>query len=95
MTYFDMYNIEPILNIFQAVVSGWGYLEYDGDLPSVLMEVTVTTMTNSACTTSPYLYTPDEITDNMICAAGDNKDACQGDSGGEFIIYFPSLLNMS
>ena len=62
------------------------------------MEATVTTMTNLACTTFPYLYTPDEITDNMICAAADKKDACQGDSGGDqfyFWIFIKLDINLN
>ena len=37
-------------------------------------------MTNVACNDK---YGEGEIQDNMICAARDKVDACQGDSGGE------------
>ena len=40
--------------------------------------------TNAACTTGT-LYSPSQITDNMICAAATGKDSCQGDSGGPLI----------
>ena len=39
-----------MLAMLQAVVSGWGALDNGvGNFPSALTEVTVTTMTNTAC----------------------------------------------
>ena len=62
-----------------STVSGWGTLSSGGYQPDELMEVNVTTIDNTECNTA---YGGD-ITDNMICAKGDKKDACQGDSGGK------------
>ena len=60
-------------------MSGWGTLSSGGYQPDELMEVNVTTIDNTECNTA---YGGD-ITDSMICAKGERKDACQGDSGGE------------
>jgi secreted trypsin-like serine protease len=74
----------PSYENIKSTVTGWGTLNYGGELSDTLQEVEVTTMTNSACS-SGTLYDPSWITDNMICAADDGKDACQGDSGGPLI----------
>ena len=39
------------------------------------MQVTVNTMSNSAC--HGTAYSSRDITDNMICAAAPGKDSCQ------------------
>ena len=83
-----------------SVVTGWGTTSSGGSQPIVLHEVEVTTRshsvilhslkvmpvfrTNAACTTGT-LYSPSQITDNMLCAAATGKDSCQGDSGGPLI----------
>ena len=70
----------PYANI-PAIVSGWGTLAAGGSQPDELMEVEVQTMTNAACSSD---YGPGQISDRMICAADGGKDACQGDSGGNY-----------
>merc|ERR1711915_25520 len=69
-----------------AIVSGWGTLYSSGPRPENLQEVTVNMMTNGQCTSDPYDYSSNDITDNMICAAEPGKDSCQGDSGGPLVM---------
>ena len=73
-----------------APVTGWGTTSFQGNRPVVLHEATVATMTNAACTTGTQ-YSAGDITDNMICAAGEGRDACQGDSGGPLITLEDNL----
>ena len=63
----------------KALVTGWGDLQYGGQLPDILQEVKVTTMTNQRCR---WKYDHSSITDYMICAGDVGRDSCQGDSGG-------------
>ena len=46
-----------------------------------LMEVDVNVLSNYECK-NEYDYVPSWVTSNMVCAWGNGKDACQGDSGG-------------
>merc|ERR1719225_2066230 len=66
-------------------ITGWGTLSSGGSRPSILQEAAVDIKTNEQCN-SDY---SGEITDDMICANGNNNggttDACQGDSGGPLV----------
>ena len=62
-----------------ATVVGWGTTFFGGSRTTTPQKAKVETMTNSACI-SNSLYTKDNITDNMICARGPGKDACEGTS---------------
>ena len=67
----------------KAIVTGWGTLNPDtGEMPDVLYEVSVKTMTNYDCQTMSN-YDEEMITETMICAGEDGKDSCWGDSGGK------------
>jgi len=63
------------------VVTGWGTTAA-GSLASVLQEVVVNYVTNTACEAS---YGTGRITSAMMCAAAPSKDSCQGDSGGPLV----------
>ena len=66
-----------------ALVTGWGRLESRGSQPDILQEVEVETMTNRACARS---HGDHKITNNMICAGSQGRDACWGDSGGPLAV---------
>jgi len=67
-------------------ITGWGTDRSGGSQPILLQEAEVKTVTNAACRASYG----DQITVDMLCANGLNKDgavtdACQGDSGGPLV----------
>jgi trypsin len=70
----------PSYDNVAATVSGWGTLASGGVQPNHLMEVNVTTMSNTECGAAYGTLTP-----SMICAKDSGRDACQGDSGGPLI----------
>ena len=74
-----------------AYVSGWGTTSRGGSTSDDLRFVSVPILEINKCVNLNYLYTPSEITTNMICA-GDLKDggedSCQGDSGGPLVIQY-------
>lgn len=76
-----------------AYVMGWGNTNTGNnvDLPAAMQIVDVEVVSNEECeqiqkggdSYGKYGYF---VTDDMICAYTDKKDACQGDSGGPLII---------
>ena len=65
-----------------ALVTGWGRLQFGGQVASILQKVTVKTLSNIACQNTEYGADKTTITQRMICATNPGKDSCQGDSGG-------------
>ena len=58
-------------------VTGWGRLEEGGRKPAELRRVEVKVWANGDCERSYGDLAPGGITDNMLCASGDNTDSCQ------------------
>ena len=66
-----------------AVVTGWGRLNSTGPQSDRLQEARLNTITNTACARS---HGDHKITESMICAGADDRDACRGDSGGPLAV---------
>jgi trypsin len=68
-----------------VLTAGWGATA-DGadDSSDELLEISIPVVSNAECRTA---YSPEEITDRMLCAGVVGKDSCQGDSGGPLFAY--------
>jgi len=68
-------------------VAGWGATRENGRASSILKEVQVPLITNTACK-SAYDGTPAQINTNVFCAGAKQggRDSCQGDSGGPYMV---------
>ncbi|XP_054722085.1 serine proteinase stubble-like [Uloborus diversus] len=72
-----------------AVVTGWGRLAEEGELPGSLHEVSMPILTNKECeemySAAGYVET---IRDVFVCAGllNGGLDACEGDSGGPMVV---------
>ena len=80
---------ESIKNGALAVAAGWGatnelHGNYD-DLPRQLQKVELSLISSPTCG-NDFRYEKKAITDYMICANDEGKDACQGDSGGPLVV---------
>ncbi|XP_055930222.1 uncharacterized protein LOC129960679 isoform X2 [Argiope bruennichi] len=72
-----------------AVVTGWGRLSEDGDLPTSLHEVHLPIVSNKECEQMYYeAGFAEKIRDVFVCAgvSDGGLDACEGDSGGPMVI---------
>ncbi|CAK1548943.1 unnamed protein product [Leptosia nina] len=72
-----------------AHVTGWGRLYDEGPLPSVLQEVEVPIINNTACEAMYQAAGYNEHIPNIFICAGWKKggaDSCEGDSGGPMVI---------
>jgi len=65
------------------VVMGWGNTSTSGNGSKTLLEADVKYKSNSKCNAN-NIYRG-LISDTMMCASANGKDACQGDSGGPLI----------
>ncbi|XP_028319873.1 transmembrane protease serine 4-like isoform X2 [Gouania willdenowi] len=77
------------------VVTGWGYLQENGDhVSSTLQKADVPLIDRSVCS-SPQIYGR-VVTQRMICAGflEGKVDACQGDSGGPLVYLSSGRWNL-
>nr|AIJ10719.1 venom serine protease precursor [Scolopendra dehaani] len=74
----------------ECTVIGWGTVKFDevsakymnSTYSSQLRKVNVPLWSNSDC---DNIYVRIKITDSMLCAGAQGRDACQGDSGGPLV----------
>lgn len=78
-----------LMNGLEVTVMGWGTTCYGGPQSSKLLEVQVDLLDHNTCNRQ---YSG-SITQDMICAMRQGKDACQGDSGGPLIIKGGNTAN--
>ena len=83
--------LPPLTHSFYTVVvarvSGWGTMDYsDISQPDRLMEVNVTVINNTE-RDEAYVDKSEDVSESMICARDEGKDACLGDSGGKIALY--------
>ncbi|XP_061908322.1 trypsin [Entelurus aequoreus] len=66
-------------------VSGWGFTDPQGQIPSSLRTVRLPIVSSQRCNGSDSFH--GNITANMLCAGYSvgGKDSCQGDSGGPLV----------
>uniref|UniRef100_A0A1B0CNV3 Putative trypsin-like serine protease n=1 Tax=Lutzomyia longipalpis TaxID=7200 RepID=A0A1B0CNV3_LUTLO len=71
----------------EALLTGWGQLEYPGSVSRTLQALRMVTMTNEECHErhSIDVYSP-PIRDSNICAFRENAGACMGDSGSPLVL---------
>ncbi|KAM3955977.1 serine protease notopleural [Aphomia sociella] len=72
-----------------AYVTGWGRLYDEGPLPSVLQEVQVPVINNTACESMYQEAGYNEHIPNIFICAGRRRggaDSCEGDSGGPMVV---------
>ncbi|XP_066428704.1 chymotrypsin-like elastase family member 3B [Eleutherodactylus coqui] len=67
-------------NNYPCYISGWGRLNTGGALPNVLQQALLPVVDHETCTKRDWWGSTVKTT--MVCAGGDIKAGCNGDSGG-------------
>ncbi|XP_063699975.1 serine protease snake-like [Culicoides brevitarsis] len=83
----------------KAIASGWGRIGWTDDLSEQLLKVTLDFFPHDECAESygTNRKLPNGIMENQQLCAGshdDNKDTCEGDSGGPLQVFHPDLYCM-
>ncbi|XP_058456354.1 transmembrane protease serine 9-like [Malaya genurostris] len=70
------------------IVMGFGTTRYDEDQSPLLLKASVGPVEVSSCARNllPDPLFPNGLTDNQFCAGGNNRDACEGDSGRPLMV---------
>ncbi|KAB7506142.1 Serine protease 56 [Armadillidium nasatum] len=69
----------------ECLISGWGRLSSEGDLPDVLHSARVSLLSDEECEEALGNSTSKKPFKSNVCAGGGKTDACQGDSGGPLV----------
>ncbi|KAL8198218.1 UNVERIFIED_CONTAM: Chymotrypsin-like elastase member 3B [Gekko kuhli] len=72
---------EILPNDYPCYISGWGRLSTGGPLPPVLQQAELPVVDHAHCT-QPDWWGALSIRETMVCAGGDIRAGCNGDSGG-------------
>ncbi|KAH7944458.1 hypothetical protein HPB52_019913 [Rhipicephalus sanguineus] len=79
----DLFNSKDVVR--KGKVTGWGWLNENGDTPRYLQEIELPIVDQDVCRKATW----NKVTDNMFCAGYAQEivgDACKGDSGGPFVV---------
>ncbi|XP_047474729.1 proclotting enzyme-like [Penaeus chinensis] len=68
-----------------ATATGWGTLSFGGEEAQVLQKVDLDVWSNTMCS-SVWSRKYMTIASTQVCALGDGKDTCSGDSGGPLAV---------
>ncbi|XP_042333786.1 proproteinase E-like isoform X2 [Sceloporus undulatus] len=71
---------EVLPNGTPCYVTGWGRLYTGGPLPSILQQALLPVVDHEHCTQPDWWGTT--VKESMVCAGGDIRAGCNGDSGG-------------
>jgi len=87
---------ESVPNGMLVKVSGWGRTNNPNESRDIVRSVDVPIFDHATCTKNyKQYYEGDNITDNMICAGGNQgQDACQMDSGGPLVYQNTKLIGI-
>ncbi|XP_042712178.2 chymotrypsin-like elastase family member 3B isoform X1 [Chrysemys picta bellii] len=72
---------EVLPNDYPCYITGWGRLYTGGSLPEKLQQALLPVVDYAHCT-QPDWWGSIAIRDSMVCAGGDIRSGCNGDSGG-------------
>uniref|UniRef100_A0A3B5AXI4 Elastase-1-like n=1 Tax=Stegastes partitus TaxID=144197 RepID=A0A3B5AXI4_9TELE len=80
------YPGETLPHGFTCTITGWGLIDYMGNVPAILQEAPLDVVEHSVC--SQYDWWGSVALETMVCAGGDGAiSGCQGDSGGPLSCY--------